>query len=56
MLSIVSMAASIDGHLPFLAAGHCNCTYYCFLIVLFFTGQINSVLFCTLVQLITINK
>jgi len=30
ILSIVSTAASIEGHLPFLAA--CHCTYYAIVI------------------------
>ena len=37
MLSIVSMAESIDGHLPFLAA--CHCTYYSIAIVCFLLGK-----------------
>jgi len=36
MLSTVSMAASVDGQLPFLAA--CYCTYYPIVTVCFLLG------------------
>jgi len=49
MLSIVWTAASIDGHLPFLAA----CTYYV-IVILLFTYKLCSVLFCVVKMIIPV--